>query len=269
VESHNDIADDPTTRAAPISGGAHLSVSKKPEKDLVVQQVPSKNAFNLSPTAKAALNAFQCTLDALGKTPIPGIGAVTAVLLQVVKGVQEIPQVDAGWKELADRMARLLFLMRKISSAPELQNEMEQYCTPLNEELSKLSEDIDEASKQGRLVNFFSSTDALASLSTHQKKLDSIINDLTAALCMNTALTKVELRTHLDEIVSRLHDEILSSASITSDASAIYMTGNTIDEIIGPVATNNQLSGNARITMSSNKFGKVHGAVLSHNTLGP
>jgi len=268
VESLNHIADDPTTRTASISG-AHHSVTKKPEKDLVVQQGPSKNAFNLSPTAKAALNAFQCTLDALGKTPIPGIGAVTAVLLQVVKGVQEIPQVEAGWKELADRMARLLFLMRKISAAPEFQNEMEQYCTPLNDELGKLSDDIDEASKRGRLVNFFTSTDGLASLSTHQKKLDSIINDLTAALCMNTALTKAELRTHLDEIVSRLHEEILSSASLASDGPAIHMTGNTIDEIIGPVVTNNKLSGNARITMSSNKFGKVHGAVLSHNTVGP
>ena len=84
METPNHIADDPTTRAAPISGGAHLFATKKPENDLVVQQAPSKNAFNLSPTAKAALNAFQCTLDALGKTPIPGMGVVTAVLLKVV-----------------------------------------------------------------------------------------------------------------------------------------------------------------------------------------
>ena len=68
---------------------------------------------------------------------------------------------------------------------------------------------------------------------------------------------------------------MVSSVGLTSDASAIYMTGNTIgklalacsdlihhpfifaDEIIGPVVTNNQLSGNARITMSSNKFGRL------------
>ena len=43
-------------------------------------------------------------------------------------------------------------------------------------ELGKMSEDIDKASKQGNLVNFFTSMDALASLSAHQKKLDSIIN---------------------------------------------------------------------------------------------
>ena len=96
METPNHIADDLTTRSAPISGEAHLSAIKKPENDLVVQQASSKNAFNLSPTAKAALNAFQFTLDALGKTPIPGIGAVTAVLLQVVKGVQVRARVLSG-----------------------------------------------------------------------------------------------------------------------------------------------------------------------------
>ena len=100
-------------------------------------------------------------------------------------------------------------------------------------------------------------------------------------------------------------EEMLSSVSLASDASAIHMTGNTIselalalfwshpssiyffpDEILGPVVTSNQLSRNARITMSDNKLGrlrviasplainfpvvgKVHGAVLSHNTVGP
>ena len=41
-----------------------------------------------------------------------------------------MPQVEAGWKELAERMARLSFLMLKVST--ELQ-EIEKYCTPLNE----------------------------------------------------------------------------------------------------------------------------------------
>ena len=67
--------------------GAHFSVTSKPEKGLVVEP-PSKDAVNLSPKAKAALNAFQSTLGILGQTPIPGIRAVTAALLQVVKGIQ-------------------------------------------------------------------------------------------------------------------------------------------------------------------------------------
>ena len=79
-------------------------------------------------------------------------------------------------------------------------------------------------------------------------------------------------------------EKMVSSVSLTSDASAIYMTGNTIgksalassdesdlihhpfifaDEIIGPVVTNNQLSGNARITMSGNKFGRLC-VIVSH-----
>lgn len=266
MESPSHNVDEPTTRTNAIIE-THTSVSSEPEHDSVVQAPPSKNDSSLSPKAKAALSALQYTLDLLGKTPLPGIGAVTAALLQVVKGVQEIPQVEEGWKEIAERMARLSFLMGKMNAAPELQDDMEQYCTPLNEELCKLSEDIDKASKQGRLVNFFTSTDALASLSAHQKRLDSIINDLTAALCMNTSTTKAELRTSLDEIVIRLHEEML--LSLASDAPAIHMTGNTIDEILGPAATNNQLGRNARITMTNNKFGKVHGAVLSHNMVGP
>ena len=51
-------------------------MTSEPKKGLVV------------PKAKAALNAFQCTLSIFGQTPIPGIRAVTAALLQVVKGIQ-------------------------------------------------------------------------------------------------------------------------------------------------------------------------------------
>ena len=42
-----------------------------------------------------------------------------------------MPQVEAGWKELADRMARLSFL---ISKGAELKlEEIERYCTPLKQ----------------------------------------------------------------------------------------------------------------------------------------
>ena len=89
---------------------------------------------------------------------------------------------------------------------------------------------------------------------------------------MNTALTKVELRTHLEwncistscAISSSIfHTEMtngvclwslrvmLSSVSLASDASTIHMTGNTIGELALVVV------------------GKMHGAVLSHNTVGP
>ena len=87
VESPYHNADDPTMKVTAITE-AHLSVTSKPEQSPVVQPPPSKNTVNSSPNAKAAFNAFQSTLGVLGQTPIPGIGAVTAVLLQVVKGVQ-------------------------------------------------------------------------------------------------------------------------------------------------------------------------------------
>lgn len=87
MESPYHNADDLATRTTTITG-AHLSVTRKPEQGPAVQPPPSKNAVDFSPNTKAALNAFQCTLDVLGKTPIPGIGAVTATLSQVVKGVQ-------------------------------------------------------------------------------------------------------------------------------------------------------------------------------------
>ena len=78
---HN--ADNPTTRTTTITEAETI----KPEQGPGLQ-LPSKNAIDLSPNAKAALNAFQYTLNALGKMPIPGIGAFTTALLQVVKGVQ-------------------------------------------------------------------------------------------------------------------------------------------------------------------------------------
>ena len=89
VESPYNNADDPTTTRMTTITGSHPSMTSKPEKGpgLVVEP-PSKNPVNLSPNAKAALNAFQSTLGILGQTPIPGIKAVTAALLQVVKGIQ-------------------------------------------------------------------------------------------------------------------------------------------------------------------------------------
>ncbi|KDR70440.1 hypothetical protein GALMADRAFT_144736 [Galerina marginata CBS 339.88] len=216
-----------------ITSETHPLVLGESERVTAVQPVQANAAANpsLSPHAKAGLSAFQYTLDVLGKIPVPGIGAVTAALSQVVKSIQEMPQVEAGWKALAERLARLSLLLREIAAAPELQSEMEQYCTPLNNELGQLSQDIEQASKQGKLVRFLNSTDAITSLSAHQKKLDSIVNDLTAALCMNTALTKVELRAHLDEVVSSLH-EMFSGASPSSNEAAIRMTENTMGKLI-------------------------------------
>ena len=130
-------------------------MTREPQKDppAIVQPPPSKKAMNISPNETAARNAFQYTLEFLGKTPVPGIGlgAVTDVLLHVVKGIQvrvsrlsqyldsntnficaqEIPQVEAGGKELAERMTCLSFLMSK-SAELKLQ-EIERYCTPLTE----------------------------------------------------------------------------------------------------------------------------------------
>ena len=94
IESLYQNSDDSTTsiRAKIFTSNTtdHSSMTRELKKNspAIVQPPPSKNAINFSPNATAALNAFQLTLDLLGKTPIPGIGAVTAVLLQVVKSVQ-------------------------------------------------------------------------------------------------------------------------------------------------------------------------------------
>jgi hypothetical protein len=64
VESPYHNFDDPATRTTIITG-AHPSVTRGPEQDplAIVQPLPSKTAMDLSPNAKAALNAFQYTLD--------------------------------------------------------------------------------------------------------------------------------------------------------------------------------------------------------------
>ena len=74
-------------------------MTREPQKDppAIVQPPPSKNAMNISPNETAARNAFQYTLEFLGKTPVPGIGlgAVTDVLLHVVKGIQVRVSLDS------------------------------------------------------------------------------------------------------------------------------------------------------------------------------
>jgi hypothetical protein len=83
---------------------------------------------------------------------------------------------------------------------------------------------------------------------------------------------------------------IIGDSALARCSDRIHLIPSSIrifaDEILGPAITNNQLNRNARITMTNNKFGrlrvimsllainflvvgKVHGAVLSHNTVGP
>ena len=85
MESLYQNFDDPTTIM--MTTTAHSSMTGEPQKDLLVtiQSPQSKNVMKFSPNATAALIDFQRNLDLLGKTPIPGIGAM---LRQVVKSVQ-------------------------------------------------------------------------------------------------------------------------------------------------------------------------------------
>ena len=103
-----------TSGKTPIPGFGveDVSVTRKAEQDPVVQPLPCKTAVEISPSAKAALNAFQCTLDALGKTPIPGIGAVTATLLHIVKGVQ-VRGVFLGLSFYLHNDTKIFFALRK------------------------------------------------------------------------------------------------------------------------------------------------------------
>ena len=73
MESLYQNFDDPTTIM--MTTTAHATI----------QSPQSKNVMKFSPNATAALIDFQRNLDLLGKTPIPGIGAM---LRQVVKSVQ-------------------------------------------------------------------------------------------------------------------------------------------------------------------------------------
>ena len=77
--------DDSTTRPTTT---AHSSMTREPQKD-------PKNAVKFSPNETAARNALQYSLEFLGKTPVPGIGAVTDVLLHVVKGIQVRVSLDS------------------------------------------------------------------------------------------------------------------------------------------------------------------------------
>jgi hypothetical protein len=52
-------------------------------------------------------------------------------------------------------------------------------CADRNRELGKLAEDLNKASKQGRLAAFFNGTEGLSSIHTHTTTLDSLVEDLT------------------------------------------------------------------------------------------
>lgn len=219
-----------------------------------------------SPNAKAALNVFRSTLEVLGRAPIPGIGPVTAVLLRVISGLQEMPQVGPGWQQLVERMERLTFLICELVEFPKTADRAEELCRPLRGALNKLADDIDVASKQGRLPAFFNSTDDLSSIAEHERKLDSIVVDLTLAICARTPLTEDKLEEAFRTAVSRVSEEISRGGS--PSGVTLSMSDNEFDGIEGDVDAHNTIfGGQAKMIreIHRNKFGKVKGQIFSHN----
>lgn len=87
VESPHHSNPDPVTITT-TSGENNPIITEESHQDPVIQPSLDENVTNLSPSASAALNAFKYMLQALGQIPVPGIGAVTTALLQVVRGIQ-------------------------------------------------------------------------------------------------------------------------------------------------------------------------------------
>lgn len=86
MESPHHSNPDPATITT--SGENNPIITEESHQDPVDQPSLDENVTNLSPNASAALNAFKYMLQALGQIPVPGIGAVTTALLQVVRGIQ-------------------------------------------------------------------------------------------------------------------------------------------------------------------------------------
>lgn len=65
-----------------------------------------------------------------------------------------------------------------------------------------------------------------------------------------------------DAAVIRMTENTMGESALVliqpHDSSSIWVFRTSVDEVIGPVLTSNQLSRNANITMANNKFGRLH-----------
>ncbi|KAJ7058773.1 hypothetical protein C8F01DRAFT_1147154, partial [Mycena amicta] len=153
-------------------------------------------------------NILLSSLRILGRTGIPGIGAATEALVQVLTKIREMPQNACGWKALEERLESLAFLAAKkdYDMDPKLSS-----C--LTSVLQNIAQGIDASGKQGRLKKFFNSTDDSSFIGKYNLHLTDLITDIMVDVVFKTHQAVTQIREDLEIFKSNLETEVNGSAN--------------------------------------------------------
>jgi len=157
------------------------------------------------------------------------------------------------------RLERLAFVLdtisNKIKEEPEIRGRAESTCASLNDALCKLADDIDQAKAENKFSAFLNSTDELSAIAVHDKKLDSIIGDLTLILCAFTSLTRKDIETAFNDKIARIQEES-SKGNSRNHGVTVSMAENIIKTKTFRSGVDNRMIGRARVNVDlrGNKF---------------
>jgi len=144
----------------------------------------------------------------------------------------------------------------KINEEPEIQSRAESTCVSLNDALRKLADDMDQAKAENKIIAFFNITDESSAIAVHDKKLDSIIGDLTLTLCSYTPLTTKDIEAAFNDMAVLIQEESLKGNS-DSDGVIVNMVENIIKTKTFRSGVDNQLiaeRARVNVDLRGNKF---------------
>jgi len=225
-----------------------------------LSSTPESVTFVEGPSLVALVNILHALHPLLQVIAIPGLQDAASILSEVIKGFHGVLEAEAGWKQLALRLERLSFLLRRIHNEPDMMDDIRVLLEPVSKTLLELSNDLKRMRTSDRSVirRFFSSRAENGSISAYEKMLDQLNTSLTHELCLNTNVTARQIRAELNQISENFEAKFTRSGSFE-------LCDNTAEEVHGSAFSNLKLLRETpRIQIQRNSAVRVGGDAFCH-----
>ncbi|KAJ7581812.1 hypothetical protein C8J56DRAFT_958331 [Mycena floridula] len=222
---------------------------------------PSGSSTNFRATYAGIKNC----LDAVSKLAFPGIGTAASGVRIAMENVQAQRQVQIDLVPIQKRIERLWFYIHRAQGLPGALEDPELFA-PIESQLNRLAVDIKAAVQQNRIAAFFNGTDDLANFASHQRDIDSHIQDLMFFIMTSTKQKTAALHEECNKAVATLRAE---SPPEEPYGISNTMRNNKFQDIYGGAFVDNEVEGPGRITniMENNTFGNIRGGFMRGNKI--
>ncbi|KAJ7585643.1 hypothetical protein C8J56DRAFT_125583 [Mycena floridula] len=211
------------------------------------------------------LNGLKSALDILSTAPsITGVATASKALAIVVQGIQDRAEVKVNAQPLKDRIDRLWFYLKRAKEVRGDDNDTNEFFEPVEKQLYKLANDLEQALNHGKIAAFFSSADDLVTLDKHQKALDSMIIDLMWAVMTETKQKNADMEEECTKTVAAAY-----GGNVPQQGIVYRLDNNEIGESNGGFGIRNQVRHGATMVteMTNNKIGELRTWTSQHTEL--